>query len=73
MNPLYRSRDPKIRRLFQIANLSLVLGLLPWVFREYIPANHNWIDAFCGFFIGLSITFNLYCVRAARRRREPQI
>ncbi|MEI9970313.1 MAG: hypothetical protein WDM87_17480 [Terracidiphilus sp.] len=72
MNSLFRSRDPRIRRLLAFANFSLVLGLLPWVFREYIPFNHNWLDAFCGFFIGISITLNLYCVRAGRRCRESQ-
>jgi len=72
MNSLYRSRDPKIRRLLALSNFSLVLGLLPWVFREYIPFHHGWVDAFCGFFIGLSITVNLYCLRAARRSRETR-
>jgi hypothetical protein len=72
MNSLYRSRDPKMRRLLAIANFSLVLGLLPWIFREYIHTGHIWIDAFCGFFIGISITVNLYCLRAARRCRETR-
>jgi|HubBroStandDraft_2_1064218.scaffolds.fasta_scaffold638678_2 hypothetical protein len=72
MNPLYRSRDPKVRRLLAIANFSLVLGLLPWVFRDSMHFDHNWVDAFCGFFIGISITVNLYCLRAARRCRETQ-
>jgi len=67
MSPLDRSRSPKVRRLLAIANFSLVLGLLPWIFREYIHVSHNWLDASCGFFLGLSITINLYCVRAARR------
>ena len=70
MHPLYRRLDPKHRRLFQIANLSLVLGLVPWIFRDSITFNHNWLDAFCGFFIGLSITINLCCLRAARRCGE---
>jgi hypothetical protein len=64
---MYRRLDPKHRRLLQLANFSLVLGLTPWVFREYIHFNHNWVDAFCGFFIGLSIALNLFCLRAARR------
>jgi len=67
MHLWYRRLDLKSRRLFQIANFSLVLGLTPWIFREYIPVNHNWLDAFCGFFLGLSITINLYCLCAARR------
>jgi len=72
MNPLYRSRDPKIRRMLAVANFSLVIGLLPWIFRESIPFNHNWLDASCGFFIGISIAVNLYCLRAARRCSETR-
>ncbi len=72
MHPMVRRLDPKRRRLFQIANFSLVLGLVPWIFREYITINHNWLDAFCGFFLGLSITINLFCLRAARRCRDEQ-
>lgn len=69
MSPMYRRFDPKTRRLFAIANFSLAFGLLPWVFHEYIHVNHNWVDAFCGFFIGLSIALNLFCLSAARRCR----
>lgn len=72
MSSLYRRLDPKSRRLLAVANFSLVLGLLPWVFREYIPFHHNWVDAFCGFFIGLSIAMNLFCLRAARRCRPVE-
>jgi hypothetical protein len=72
MHSIVRNLDRKHRRLFQIANLSLVLGLVPWIFREYIPFNHNWVDAFCGFFMGLSITINLVCLRAARRCSRTQ-
>lgn len=70
MSPLYRSRDPKVRRLMAIANASFVLGLAPWIFREYIHVDHLWLDSFCGFFLGLSVTINLFCLRAARRCRE---
>lgn len=73
MNPWYRRLDPKSRRLFQLANVSLVLGLAPWVFRDSIPVSHSWIDPFCGFFLGLSVTINLYCLRAARRCRPDNI
>jgi hypothetical protein len=72
MHPLHRHLDSKRRRLFQIANLSLVLGLVPWIFRDSIHVNHNWFDAFCGFFMGLSITINLFCLRSARHCREEQ-
>jgi hypothetical protein len=68
MHPWYRRLDPKSRRLFQIANTSLVLGLLPWVFRDSIHVSRVWLDPFSGFFLGLAITINLYCLRAARRR-----
>ena len=73
MHALYRRLDPKHRRLFELANVSLVLGLTPWIFREYLPVNHNWLDAFCGFFLGLSVTINLFCLRAARRCRPDGI
>lgn len=68
----YRNRDPRTRSMMFVANLSLVLGLVPWIFRESIHLNHNWLDAFCGFFLGLSITINLFCLRAARRCREER-
>jgi len=73
MHPLYRRLNSKHRRLFQIANVALVLGLLPWTFRESIHFNRDWLDAFCGFFMGLSITIMLFCLRAARCCRENHI
>ncbi|HUA97540.1 MAG TPA: hypothetical protein VMA34_04385 [Terracidiphilus sp.] len=73
MHPLYRRLNPKQRRLFKIANAALVLGLAPWIFRESIHFNHDWLDAFCGFFLGLYITINLFCLRAARGCRERQM
>lgn len=69
MSMLIQSRDPKVRRLLRIANAALVLGLLPWIFREYIAVNRNWLEAYCGFFLGLSVTINLLCLRAGRRCR----
>jgi H+/Cl- antiporter ClcA len=69
MHPMFSRLDQKHRRLFRIANVALILGLVPWVFREYITFNHNWLDAFCGFFMGLYITIMLFCLRAARRCR----
>jgi hypothetical protein len=73
MHPLYRRLDPKFRRLFRLANVAFILGALPWAFRESIHANHAWLDPFCGFFLGLSITIYLYCLRAARRSHSDQI
>lgn len=67
---MYRRLDTKSRRLFAIANFSLAFGLLPWIFREYIHFNPNWLDAFRGFFIGVSIAINLFCLRASRRCRS---
>jgi hypothetical protein len=72
MHPLFSRLDQKHRRLLQIANVALVLGLLPWVFRESISVNHNWLDAWCGFFLGLSVTINLVCLRAARHCSRTQ-
>lgn len=72
MHPFFRRLDPKHRRLLQLANLFLALGLMPWIFREYITFNHDWLDACCGFFFGLSITINLFCLRAARRCPRTQ-
>ncbi len=65
--------DQKHRRLFRIANVALLLGLVPWVFRESIAVNHAWLDAWCGFFMGLSVTINLVCLRAARSCMRTQI
>jgi len=73
MHPLYRRLDRKHRRLFRIANIALILGLAPWIFRESIHVNHDWLDAYFGFCMGLYITISLFCLRAARRCREPQI
>jgi hypothetical protein len=73
MHPMYRRLDSKHRRLLQIANASLVFGLVPWIFREYIHTGRPWLDAFCGFFLGLSITINLCCLRAARSCRDERI
>ena len=72
MHPLSRRLDPKFRRLFQIANIAFVLGALPWAFRESIHTNHAWLDPFCGFFLGLSVTIYLCCLRAAHRYRQDQ-
>jgi len=73
MRPLYPGLNQQQRRLFIIANVSLILGLAPWIFRQFIPVNHDWLDAFSGFFIGLNVTINLFCLRAARRCGQPEI
>jgi hypothetical protein len=53
--------------------VSLVLGLMPWIFRESIHLNPNWLHAFCGFFLGISITTNLFGLRLSRRCRENRV
>ena len=72
MHPLFSRLDQKHRRLFQIANAALVLGLVPWVFRESIPVSHDWLDSWCGFLLGLNVTINLFCLRVARRCPRTQ-
>ena len=58
--------DPRARRLRAIANASLVLGLAPWVFREYILINQSWLHAWCGVLCGISIVANLFAFRHTR-------
>lgn len=72
MHSILSRLDEKHRRLFRIANVALILGLMPWVFRQSIMVNHDWLDAWCGFFMGLSVTINLVCLRAARRCPRTQ-
>ena len=67
-----RQIDSKSRRTQIIANLSLILGLLPFVFRQELHVNQNALDAFCGFFLGISITANLCGLWRARRDRQRQ-
>ncbi len=65
--------DPGARRLRMVANTALVLGLTPWIFRAHLHVNSNWLDAFCGFFLGLSIAVNLFGIRLGRRCHSAQI
>jgi uncharacterized membrane protein len=65
--PIYK-RDPRIRFLFVIANLSLVIGLVLWAFvRPALAAPHWWIDGLTGLFMGMSISVNLGSLICARR------
>lgn len=60
--------DPKTRRLRAIANVSLVIGLLLWIFVHPTGQfERNWLHAVCGFLLGMSITINLFGLRSARR------
>lgn len=69
----YRQRDPKTRRLMVIGNFALVLGLALWLLVH--PTGRfqkDWLDAACGFLLGLSIAINLYGLWFARHCREKQ-
>ena len=69
-----RLLDKKTRRLMALGNISLVIGLLLWQFvHPSGQMQRNWLDAACGFLLGLSITINLYRLRIARRCCEKQI
>jgi len=55
-----RQFDPRARRRMALANISLVIGLLLWLFVH--PAGQieqNWLHAICGFLLGVSIAVNL--------------
>ena len=70
---LGRQLDPKARRRVVLANLSLAVGLLLRVFVH--PAGQmeqNWLDAACGFLIGLSIAVNLFGLWSRRRRCDTE-
>ncbi len=61
--PIYR-RDRRSRIQLIIANLSLVAGLILWVFvRPSFAEPHAWLDAACGLFMGISIAGNLFAAR----------
>lgn len=60
--------DKKTRRLMALANISLVIGLLLWLFvHPSGQVERNWLHAACGFLLGFSITVNLYGLWVARR------
>jgi hypothetical protein len=66
---LRRQLDPKARRRLVLANLSLAVGLMLRVFVH--PAGQmerNWLDAICGFLLGMSIAVNLFGLWACRYR-----
>jgi hypothetical protein len=69
--------DRKSRVLLFIANISLVIGLLLWNFREYIyPSNPGvriGLHASCGFLLALSITINLRMAILKRRRCDDRV
>lgn len=62
-----RRFDPKTRRIYFAANLCLIAGLLPTLFRGSWMARHaDWLDGVRGFFLGLAISLLFW---VARRRR----
>jgi Zn-dependent protease len=65
-----RLLDKKTRRLMAIGNISLVIGLLLWLFvHPSGQMERNWFHGVCGFLLGLSITINLFGLWVARRCR----
>ena len=66
--------DKKTRRLMALANISLVIGLLLWLFiHPSGQLERNCLHTACGFLLGFSITVNLLGLRFARRCRPKQI
>lgn len=65
-----RQLDPENRCQQIIASLSLVLGLLPTVFRQEIHVNQSALDAFSGFFLGISIVANFSGLIRCRRTKQ---
>ena len=66
-----RNLNPRDRKILQIGNLSLVAGLLLWMFVH--PTGQfekNWLHAAYGFLLGLSIAINLFGLKFARRCTE---
>lgn len=65
-----RQLNPKARRLLAIGNISLVIGLLLWLFAHPSGQNErNCLHAVCGFLLGLSVTINLFGLWFGRRCR----
>jgi hypothetical protein len=60
--------DPKSRHVRAIANISLVVGLLLWLFvHPSGQIERNWLHFVCGLLVGLSICINLFGLGRARR------
>jgi hypothetical protein len=68
-----RQLDPRARRRMLLANVSLVIGLLLWLFvHPASPIEKNWLHVICGFLLGLSITVNLLNVWSSSRCGDTQ-
>ncbi len=65
------TNNPHTRRMMVLANLFLVLGLLPRLFLEQqVLHTHPMIDFFCGLFLGCSTVMNLELIRRRRSRQS---
>jgi len=65
-----RRLDPRTRRLMVVGNISLVIGLLLWMFvHPDGQVERNWRDGVCGFLLGLSIAINLIGLIFGKRCR----
>jgi hypothetical protein len=68
-----RLLDKKTRRFMALANISLVIGLLLWLFvHPSGQLERNCLHAVCGFLLGFSVTVNLHGFWVARRCRQKQ-
>ena len=65
------TNNPHTRRIVVLANLFLVLGVLPRVLLEQqVLHTHPAIDFFCGLFVGSSTVMNLELIRRRRSRQS---
>jgi hypothetical protein len=65
-----RQLDAKTRRWLAKGNISLIMGLLLWMFiHPHGQTAKDWLDGVCGFLLGLSIAINLLGLWKARRCR----
>ncbi|MGD0940722.1 MAG: hypothetical protein ABR905_13540 [Terracidiphilus sp.] len=68
MSIRFRQLDPKARGRMLLANISLTIGLVLWLFVH--PASQverNWFHGISGFLLGVSITINLLNLRSSSR------
>jgi hypothetical protein len=57
-----------------IGNISLVIGLLLWLFvHPSGQMERNWLHGACGLLLGISIAISIFVFVIARRCREKQI
>lgn len=62
------STNPKSRRLMQIGQVCLIIGLLPRIFPDFTYGlRPNPLHFLCGFLLGISIITMLNALYIARR------